>query len=303
MLSNLISLKQWTGPALVGLAAFLWATDALVRYPAIGKVDPTLIVLVEHILAVIILLPWVIRKHRDEIFALSPKEWLSALFCGVGGSAVATLFFTASFLFINPSVAVLLQKLQPVMVVVIAYLFLGERPAKKFYFWGLIALAAGIVLSFPDLDFKFLSEGVDLHSKGIKYAFGAALIWAASTVSGKILLKRTAPTLATFWRFCFGLFGLMVLLGLSGNLQIFEVLNSFENILVLLYLSLIPGLFAMMVYYAGLARTPASVTTFIELLYPIGAVILNTMFLHTPLQPVQVAAGSVLILAVAVLSF
>ncbi len=295
--------KKLPGPVLVGFAAFLWATDALVRYPAISNVDPTVIVLVEHVLAVLILLPWVLRRYRKQFFALTPKEWASAVFCGGAGSAIATLFFTASFKYINPSVAVLLQKLQPVMVVAIAYLFLGERPSRKFYIWGSLALMAGIALSFPDMDFKFLSKGVEFRSLGVQYALGAALIWAASTVFGKILLKRTAPTLATFWRFFFGLITLCAMMSASGQGQSSMTFYHDTNILLfLIYLGLVPGLWAMVTYYNGLATTPASVTTFIELLYPIGAVILNTLFLHTPLEPFQIGAGSVLLLAVTMLA-
>ena len=294
--------KNLHGPFLVGMAAFLWATDALVRYPAIETIDPGVIVFVEHVLAVLILLPWILYRYRNQLFALNKREWLSAMFSGAAGSAIATLFFTASFRYINPSVAVLLQKLQPIMVVVIAYLLLGERPAKKFFIWGLVALAAGIVLSFRDFNFNFLSQGFNLHSVGIQYAFGAALIWAASTVSGKFLLKKTPPTLAAFWRFFFGFIAVTLLLGLSNKMPSIHIFESSNTVFFLIYLSLIPGLWAMLTYYNGLAKTPASVTTFVELLYPIGAVILNTIFLHTPLEPIQTIAGIVLLFAVTMLS-
>jgi drug/metabolite transporter (DMT)-like permease len=290
------------GPLLVGFAAFLWATDALVRYPAIDTIDPTFIVFIEHLLGVLILAPWVYYKHRKQAFALSPKEWASAIFCGIGGSALAMLFFTASFLYVNPSVAVLLQKLQPVVVVVIAYLFLSERPSRKFFIWGSIALAAGIVLSFPDFNFKFLSKGMDLHSKGIQYALAAAVIWAASTVAGKILVNKTPPALATFWRFFFGFIALSIIILITKAPQPWHLLQPGQSLNALLYISLVPGLLAMLFYYAGLAKTSASVTTFIELAYPIGAVILNTIFLKTPLDPVQTVAGAILVLAVTLMS-
>jgi drug/metabolite transporter (DMT)-like permease len=298
----MLLINRWGGPLLVGLAAFLWATDAVVRYPAISSIDPTFLVFVEHVLAVIILLPWVLLKHREEVFAFSFREWFAAIFSGMGGSALATVIFTASFYYVNPSVAVLLQKLQPVMVVIIAYLFLGERPEQKFFIWGTIALAAGIILSFPDLNFGFLSGGLNIQSKGIQYAFGAAFLWAASTVSGKIVLIRTPPVLATFWRFFFGFVLLAVLMVLAKTPVHWEQFSSGSSLAALLYLSLIPGLFAMLIYYQGLARTRANVTTFIELLYPIGAVALNTVFLHTSLDAIQTAAAAVLLVAVGMIS-
>jgi drug/metabolite transporter (DMT)-like permease len=295
--------RRWISPVLVGFAAFLWATDALIRYPAIQQADPTIMVFIEHILAVLILFPWLFLKSGKALFDLSPSEWAAAIFSGVGGSAIATVYFTASFLYINPSVAVLLQKLQPVIVVILAYLFLGERPERKFFFWGAIALIAGIILSFPDLNFSFLNHGVNVHSKGIQYAFAAAFLWAAATVSGKILLKRTPPTLATFWRFFFGLIALSAILLLSKSQPNFDLFKSDSAILAVLYLSLVPGLLAMLVYYNGLSGTSASLATLIELIYPIGAVVLNTVFLQTELIPIQTAAGLILICAVAMISF
>ncbi len=301
MFSNLFG--QASGPILVASAALLWATDALVRYPAAGKVSPVFIVLIEHILAVLVLFPWLYKKGLKFTFSLDFKEWLSAFLSGVGGSALATLLFTASFRYVNPSVSVLLQKFQPLIVVLIAYAFLNERPAKKFYFWSLIALLAGIVLSFPEFNFKSLFKGVTLYSKGIQYSLIAAFLWAASTVAGKILLKRTHPTLATFWRFFFGGLALSVIQGFDSHPQNLSILNEAPIIASLLYLSLVPGLLAVLVYYQGLSKTSASVTTFIELVYPIGAVLLNTLFLNTPLETVQTIAGSILILAVAMISF
>lgn len=291
------------GPLLVGTAAFLWSTDTLVRYPAISNNDPSIIVLVEHILCVLILLPWMIYKFKNQIFSLSTKEWFSAAFSGIGGSAIATVFFTASFHYINPSISILLQKLQPIMVVLIAFILLGERPAKKFYLWGTIALLSGVILSFPDLNFKFLTRGpLDHHSLGIYYAGLASLLWAASTVFGKILLKRTPTSVATFWRFSFGLIGIIGLLILSKTQVQLSSIFSQTNLLPLLYLSLVPGLIAILFYYSGLAKTSAIVTTFIELVYPIGAIALNTYFLHIALNPVQTGAGIVLLFSIAMIS-
>jgi drug/metabolite transporter (DMT)-like permease len=261
-----------------------------------------LLVLIEHILAVFILLPWCLLQYKNRLFSLNAGEWISAIFSGVGGSALAMFFYSASFLYVNPSVAVLLQKLQPVFVVLIAYLILGERPLRKFYFWGFVALIAVVALSFPNLNFR--DGEVSLSSKGIQYAISAAFIWAISTVTGKALLKRTPTIVASFWRFFFGMVALAIFFGLSSfSFDLFLPTHySSQTIFSVLYLSLIPGLLAMLLYYQGLARTPASVVSFIELLYPIGAVILNTLILDTPLQGVQILAGAVLDFAVARIS-
>lgn len=166
-----------------------------------------------------------------------------------------------------------------------------------------VALAAGFVLSFPDLDVSFLSEHGNLHAKGVIYALTACALWGISTVAGKSLLQRTTAGIATFWRYFFGLVTLVAILWAAHiHVDMSAVVGSREILIALAYLSVISGVIPMFVYYAGMARTPASVVTFIELLYPVSAVILNTIFLHTPLTSVQMGAGAVLLFAVTMIS-
>ena len=289
-------MTRHTGPLLIAFASFLWGTDALFRYPISEAIDPTFIVFCEHLLGTILLLFWVVAKHGKQAFKLTKPAWVAAVFVGAGGSAVATALFTASFRYVNPSVAILLQKLQPVLVVVIAYVILKERPGRQFIFWAPVALGAAIVLSFPDLKFNFTDAPRRTH--GVIYAATAALIWSATTVVGKILLKRTSPSVATFWRYAFGLLTLSLLLAIShvpfsANVAVAKPVWS-----SLFYLAIFAGILPMAIYYSGLKKTTASVTTFVELLFPVSAVILNTVFLNMPLSVTQLAAGAVLLFAV-----
>jgi drug/metabolite transporter (DMT)-like permease len=291
------------GPLLVGLAAFLWATDALFRFPSIQSVNPVFMVFVEHLLALAILLPWVLARRGRRALALTQAQWAGAALVGAGGSALATVLFSASFQLINPSLAILLQKIQPVLVVLIAYAALGERPGRSFYPWAAVALVASFVLSFPDLDFGFLvEESGQARAKGILFTLGAAVIWAVSTVIGRGLLLKIDVGIMSFWRFFFGLAALAVVVPFvrEGSLQ--TALGSPSIAFALLYISLVSGLLAMVLYYAGLSKTPASVTTFMELIFPIAAVILNALVLKVTLTGVQIGAGAVLIFAVSMIA-
>jgi drug/metabolite transporter, DME family len=279
------------GPLLIAIAACLWATDALFRVPTVNEIHPIIIVFFEHLIGLLVLLPWIFFRRMHEAFALKPSEWAAAFFIGAGGSAFATALFPASFRYINPSVAILLQKTQPLIVVLLAFLFLRERPQKGFFAWALLALVSTIVLSFSDLNFGFLKNGLDLHSLGIIYAAGSAAIWAISTVIGKYLLSKTSPSVVTFWRYVFGSMTLLGLLFVSGIEIPLGPLSEIKTIQALAYLGLIPGLLALLAYYAGLGRTPASVATFIELLFPISAVIINAVFLNTSLGWVELRKG------------
>lgn len=296
-------LDRASGPLLVAIAALLWGTDSLFRFKAVTSFDPTFIVFFEHVVGVAILLPWMWTRQRSQFFRLGAKGWLQALIVGAGGGAIATVLFTASFRYLNPSVTVLLQKLQPIFVVLLAFAFLGERPSKKFYPWAAVALAAGFVLSFPDLDLSFVRDTGSVHAKGVFYALGASVIWGITTVAGRALLQRTTPALATLWRYGFGLATLCLIMagaGISADPR--PVFESREALISLSYLSIVTGLIPLCVYYAGMKRTPASVVTFVELLYPVSAVIINTLFLGTPLNATQMGAGGALLFAVTMIS-
>ena len=286
------------GPLLIALASLLWATDALFRVPAVSKIDPLWIVTLEHFLCVALLLPWVLLKSLRGFIRITARQWAAFILVGGGGSAVATVLFTAAFRYTNPSVVILLQKLQPILVVLLAIVFLRERPAKGFYFWAFLAIFAAIGLSAPDLGTASVREGVHLRSTGVVYSIIAAGLWALSTIAGKRLLGKISFESTAFWRFAIGLLTLLLLLLATRAPFPGIELQSGVTRKALAYIAIVPGLSAMLIYYAGLKRTPASVATLVELLFPISAVLLNALVLDVRLDLNQLAAGALLLFAV-----
>lgn len=70
----------------------------------------------------------------------------------------------------------------------------------------------------------------------------AAVIWAASTIGGKVLLERLAPSVGTFWRQLFGLATILVLPPLPHESIGLEVLTSWPVARASLYISCISGI-------------------------------------------------------------
>jgi drug/metabolite transporter (DMT)-like permease len=133
--------------------------------------------------------------------------------------------------------------------------------------------------------------------RGALLAASAAALWAAATVAGRALLLKLDVAVVSFWRFAFGLATMALALLFSGRGS--PLLSSPANLLAgLIYMALFPGLTAMLLYYKGLARTPASVATFVELIFPLSALVLNTFVLKLPLSNIQLMAGAVLLIAV-----
>ncbi|MBI4426292.1 MAG: DMT family transporter [Candidatus Kerfeldbacteria bacterium] len=282
------------GPFFIGLAAFLWSTDALFRQPLTGQLSPTSIVLLEHLLGLGILLPLLARR-RVELRNLSGRDWLAVLAIGVGGSALATILFTSAFRYVGPSVAILLQKIQPLVAILLAVSLLGERLRARFWLWSAVAVAAAYVISFPDL--KITWSLYDNGTRGVLYALGAAFLWGASTVFGRYAVQKVSyPTMSAL-RFAVAAVTIAVMMTAQGTLGSLANLpgTAFDRLLAIV---LISGTTAILLYYKGLKTTRASVSTIVELIFPFSAVVLNWIFLGDKLIWQQIVAGLVLLYAI-----
>ena len=283
------------GPALVTLAALLWALDAPFRkFLAVG-ISSTVIVLLEHLLVSLCVLPLLLPRLA-ELRALRWQEWLAILFVGFGGSAAATVLFTESFHYVNPTVAVLLQKLQPLIAVTLASVVLGERLSRHFWTWAVVAMGGAYLVSFPELAPTGLAWGANAH--GVLLALGAAVFWGGSTVFGRFVLNRASFQVVTGLRFTTGL-ALLVAVNLSlGRMDQVAGVSARDWLLVFV-LAVVAGFISLLVYYYGLRSTRASVATMCELAYPLSAVLVNWVVLDATLSLMQVAGGAILLAAIA----
>lgn len=286
--------KQRTADAtgLVALAAAMWGLDGLLRKPLAADINPYTIVLWEHIIPVLVLLPTVPRALR-AFARCRLRDQFAIIVIGVGASAVATALFTKSFAlaaasgdFITPLV---LQKLQPVVAVVLAVVLLRERLRASYAVFAVPALAGAWLLAFSD------PMHVQVEQAEVALlALGAAVLWAAGTVLGRMLSFDLEANDITTLRFVFGLIGAV------GVVQVMHApyAPGWHNAVGLVLLALIPGLLALRLYYRGLIRTPASRATLAELAFPATAAVVGVLFLKSPLVATQWIGFAVLVAAV-----
>ena len=282
---------------LVALGAALWSTDALFRHPLVQQLSPFTIVYFEHIFATLISFAYVMCSRDRKLFFMDSKSLGAAAFIGVFGSAIATVLFTMSFQLINPSVTILLQKVQPMFVILISFLFLGEKFKPGFFAWAAIALVAGFFVSFPTG-----IQNIDLHSAnatGCFLALTAAILWAVSTTVGRLALHKAPASVLSFWRFFFGLIALFTF---SRRIETMQIEIPFVPgqpgvMRDLFIMALIPGFLGVNLYYSGLKKIQASVATILELSFPICAIAVNYYFLNFQLSLIQLLASGILIVA------
>lgn len=268
----------------VAFGAGLWGTDTLLRRPLTTHFSSAQIVLAEHLILTLVLLP-VFWRARAEWLALRPLQWGAVLGIGWGGSALATICFTEAIRIGNPTAAVFLQKLQPLFTALLAALLLGEPLTRRFWVCLLVALGGAYLVSFGDQ--LTLSEWAPVRASAALLALAAAALWGASTVFGRFALKSLSFWTLTALRIVFAT-PLLLALALFGARPMAARVTGVQAMSILL-MALVPGLAALLIYYRGLRHTRASLAALAELSFPATAAVLNWMFLDAPVAPLQLA--------------
>lgn len=276
-----LSGRSWTtgGFPLVAAAAALWGTDALFRRGLALDLPAASVVVWEHAVLAVLVLPVLVRIPWRRLRA---ADWISLLLIGAGASALATILFTAAFRYGDPNTPLLLQKLQPFVAVLGARVLLGERLTPRFGGWFAAALVCAWLVTFADpLDVR--------AGPAAAGALGAsaAVLWGMGTVLGRRMAGRLSVPQLTAARFGIGLPAALLLAGVGpGRVDTLRI--GAGDVVPLVLLSLLPGLLALLLYYRGLRGTPASAATVAELAFPVTALVVNYVAFGATLSPTQV---------------
>jgi drug/metabolite transporter (DMT)-like permease len=209
---------------------------------------------------------------------------------------VATALFTEAFKvssatgdFVTPLV---LQKLQPLFAIALAVWLLGERLRPGYWMFAVPALVGAWLLTFAD---PFQVRVAALQAALL--AIGAAALWGAGTVLGRMVSDSIGPRELTALRFGWGLPAALVV----ATLVRAPLTPGWGNIPALILLALVPGLFALGLYYVGLRATAAARATLAELAFPATAAFVGVAFLGADLSWSQWVGFAVVVASITLL--
>ncbi len=295
------------GTFLILVAAFLWALDTLIRYPLVESgLSPITIVFYEHVILALIF-GWGAVAAFRRIGELKVADIFSFFVVGCIGSALATVAFTESFHFLNPSLVILLQKLQPVIAIFLAAIVLKEPIDKKFILWAAFCMIGGLLVSSPDIerfyhlmvsDFSLVVS--DSAVRGYVLVLISIVGWGSATVFGKKLTLAGFDTRAILsGRFLAGLLALIPFVTWNRSL----ILPHGEDYLRIFIMVFISGALGMYFYYQGLKRISAKTAAIAEMFFPLFAIIVNWIFLGKQLTDLQLVGGVILMIGSLIIQF
>lgn len=289
-------------PIFIMIAASLWAIDALFRTQLTYTIPSASIVFFEHLLGFLILSP-IFFKNLKNIRELKLPDWINLIAMTVVSSVLGTILFTqalaksfAEFDFVTP---ILLLKLQPVFVVVLSAIFLKEKITKKFSILAIIALIGSYLLSFGLTPIKFSLQGKELV---VALALGATLSWGAGTIFSKKVLKKLEFPVATSLRFLLAIPVALLFAYFLNQTYDFRQLQFDQIWRFIVIAGLTGGAGALILYYKGLQKTEAKISTFAELMFPVVSIFIAITALNPYGQPQTLSMANIIGIVILIVS-
>jgi len=282
------------GPLLIFIAAILWGLDGILRRSLYG-LPPITIVFFEHLIGLVLIAPFLWKAWKAE--KLEKKEWYALGVVALLSGVLGTLFFTTALLkvnFIPFSVVFLIQKLQPIFAVAMAWIVLKETPTPRYVLWAALALVAGYFVTFPMGVVSFAEGGA--HLTAAAFAFAAAVAWGSSTALSRFTLLGHSNTFITGARFLLTVpIALVFVFAMGAASSLTQVTLAQYGYLALIALS--TGMLALWIYYRGLRTTPVRISTIVELAFPMTAVAIDYFLYGVTLHWSQYISAVVLLFA------
>ena len=280
-------------------AALLWSLDGLLRQE-LYLIPAFIIVTLEHMIGALIFLPFLFRSF-SKIKTLGQRGWISILWISICGGVLGTYFYTKALSYvdyIDLSVVVLIQKLQPLFAISLAGVILKEKLSKRFIGLAFIAMSGGYLVTFGNQSI------IDWNDKSLiasLCALLASFCWGSSTVLGKHALKQLPFEVVTGLRLL--ITAIITIFIITYSSTVTEVFNlNVGNYITIVIIVFSTGTIALSIYYYGLQKLPASHTTIYELAWPLSAVFLDWSLKGEILNSIQLIGAVILLASMAILT-
>lgn len=294
---KLIKNQVFAGSIAISISAILWGFDGVVLTPRLYNLHVGWVVFVLHAVPFLIMNLFLFKQWKN-LGTFLKQDYLMFILVAVFGGALGTMSIVrAVFLvhFQQLSVVVLLQKLQPIFAIILAAILLKETIKKNFVIWASVAIIASYFLTFGFTIPEFNTG--DNTFLAAMYALVAAFSFGSSTVFSKKILMNHNFVTATFFRYGFTSFILLIYVLASGLISEYYV-TSPTNWILFLIIGTTTGSGAIFIYYYGLRRVKAIVATISELLFPISAILFDYIFNGSVLSPIQIVSAAIMVFAI-----
>jgi drug/metabolite transporter (DMT)-like permease len=278
--------------AALGIVYVVWGSTYVAIAIALQTLPPFLMASARFLLAGSLLYAWAAPRVP---FAIDATDWRHAAIVGValflgGNGGVVWAERT-----VPSGVVALVVATIPLWMALIERIIVGGRLRPQ--------AIAGLVLGFAGL-FVLVdpSRPESLDLRGCAVAFGASLAWASGSLYARHARIRTPAVLSSGMQMIAGGAALAILAVARGEPASFEAASvSTASFVAFVYLIVFGSWLAFTAYVWLLRAAPTSTVATYAYVNPVVAVVLGWLFLSEPVTARTVAAGAVIVVAVALI--
>jgi drug/metabolite transporter (DMT)-like permease len=278
--------KEFNGALAILVASALWGISYFLQKITAQQIDASLFVFFTILLGSLLL--WTYYrfppKRLWQHFLQDYQNYLSIAFIG-GFLAPAAMMYGLQH--IDLSIASMLERTQIIFVLFLAWWMLREHFAKEKYFYVIIAIISSYFITTKT---PWSANFAESSSIGILAVLVAAFSWGFATIVSKKLSHTSAtPGEITFIRFFLGSITALPF-ALHGGLLTTTAQLSNHMWLIIFLNALCAVVISYPLFYYGLQYTKANVTTFLEAIAPLIALLCGLVFLSESLVVSQIIA-------------
>ena len=289
------ALLVWTA---IVILYVVWGSTYLGIRIAVGSIPPFVMAAVRFAIAGGVMLGAVAVLRRGQVVRPTRREWRDALIVGtllMGGGMGAVAWGEQT---VPSGIAGVLIAMMPVWVAVFGRAFLGER-LPPLAVVGIACGMSGVAI--------LVGSGVaidrSLDPAGVAALIFSPMAWAAGSLfaAHRARLPRD-PFLTTGIQMLSGAAVLCIAAILSGELASFrpEAVTT-DSILAFVYLTAVGSLVAFTAFAWVLRQAPLPLIATYAFVNPVVAVFLGWLILKEAVTPIQLVAGVVIVVGVALL--
>jgi drug/metabolite transporter (DMT)-like permease len=287
---NAVPTKSWLPLAAVSVTLLLWAS-AFVAIRHLGQDFTPGSLSLGRLLVGALALGVVVAPQVRALPRPTGREWLSVLTIGVLWFGVYNVSLNEGEHHVDAGTASMLLQVSPILIALLATLFLHERFTTYLAVGLALAFAGVVLIGTADSG----SGGRDLL--GVALCIVSAVVYSVSVILQKPLVARL-PAIHVTWLAC--TVGALVCLPFAGQLVDDTRDASVSSILWVVYLGVFPTAIAFTTYAYALRHMSASSLGVTTYLVPPITIVMGLVFLAETPPTVAYAGGALALLGVAV---
>ncbi|WP_027964880.1 DMT family transporter [Halalkalibacillus halophilus] len=238
------------------------------------------------LLAVLIMLPYVLWKHREDFKHISKQDWYYSTLAGVFLALHFILWFE-SLNHTSVASSVVLVTTQPIFAFLGGYLFFKERFTTGAVFSMIIAFTGSVIISWGDFQIS-----------GMALVGNFLALMGAIAVTGYFLFGQNVRKRLSLMTYTFVVYGISSITLVIYNVLLNQSFTGYtgETWMYFLALAIIPTFFGHTLFNWALKWVTASTITMGILFEPVGASILAYLVLDELITWSQFLGGVIVIL-------